>query len=214
MMQIITPEMRTFLTPQANEEAVDQPIYHLQSYGTGGATQFTFFNTAAGSATNGLSDTNMDQAGALSAGKRFAVFAIGICLIPSAPMVFNAASTASALNDLKSVIEGVGNFQFNVLAKNYFQIAPLAYLPAGFGTNVGGASYQRTQASAADGNGFIAYGNNGMPFPGARLKLKVPIPIPQQVNFSAVLNFNSAITISTASRIGVFLDGLLIRAKQ
>ncbi len=214
MLQVITPEMKDFLQPKDNEEALDQPIYHLQSYGTGGATSFTFFNTAQGSATNGLSDTNMDQAGALSAGKRFAVFSISVALIPSAPQVFNAVSTASALNDLKSVIEGIGNLSFTVLSKIYYQIAPIAYLPAGFGTYVGGASYQRTQASGADGNGFIAYGNNGMPMPQARVQLRVPIPIPQQVNFSSTISFNSAITITTAARIGVYLNGLLIRAKQ
>src|ERR1051326_3929971 len=214
MLKVITPQMKEFLRPKENEEAVDQPIYHIQSYGTSGATSFTFFNTAVGSATNGRSDTNMGAAAVLSAGKRFAVFGIGIALFGSAPMVFNAASTASALNDIKGVLEGIGNATFKVLDKAYYQVAPLAFLPAGFGTFVGGSAYQRTQASAADGNGFIAYGNNGLPIPMAMRKLRVPIPIPQQVRFEFTLTFPTAITVSTASRIGVFLDGLLIRARQ
>lgn len=214
MLQIIPQEMKAFLQPSVNEEAVDQPLYHLQSYGTAGATSFTFFQTAVGSATNGLADTNMDIAGSLSAGKRFAVFAVGICLIGSAPMVFNAAVTTSALNDIKNVLEGVGSFTFTVLNKQYLQLAPLATLSAGFGVNVGGAAYQRTQSSGADGNGYIAYGNNGVPLPAARYQLRVPIPIPAQVTFSAVCAFPTAISISTASRLGVHLWGIQIRAKQ
>ena len=210
----VNTKMVEFLTPRDNEELLDQPIYHWQSYGTGGATQFTFFNVAKGAATNGISDTNMDQAGTLSAGKRFAVFGFSIGFIPSAPMVFNAASTASALNDLKAVIEGVANFQFNIIDKPYYEIAPLSFLPQGFGTFNGGAAYQRTQAAAADGNGFIAYGNNGLPYATNYRKLLHPLPIPQQSNFNAVINFNSAISVSTASRIGVVLHGALIRVKQ
>ena len=214
MRPYIAPEMLDFLTPKENEEAVDQPLYHLQAYGTGGATSFSFFQTAVGSATNGLSDTNMDNAGSLSAGKRFGVFSIGAHFIPSAPMVFNAASTASALNDIKAVIEGIGNLTFTVLNKTYLQAAPLSMLPSGMGVAVGGASYQRTQTMAADGNGFIAYGTNGIPTPGGRYQLRVPIPIPSQVTFSALVSFNTAVSVSTAGRLGIFLWGMQIRAKQ
>lgn len=214
-LKIMPAEMARFLQVAPNEEAVDQPLYHLQSYGTSGATSFTFFNTATGSATNGLADTNMDNAGNLSAGKRFAIYSIGIYFIGSAPQVNNSgASTASSLNDAKKVLEGIGYFQFQVLTKNYLTIAPPSALPAGMGTFVGGASYQVTQSSAANGDGFIAYGTNGLPAPNFRYNLKVPIPIPAQVSFSATLNFPTAITITTASRIGVFLWGIQIRAKQ
>src|SRR5213075_1262390 len=170
-INIMPDDMKRFLQVAGNEEAVDQPLYHYQSYGTSGATTFTFFNTATGSATNGLADTNMDNAGNLSAGKRFAVAAISIDLLPSAPMVFNAASTASALNDAYKVLNGVGYMNFQVLNKNYLTVAPLTAMPAGQGLFIGGASYQRTQSSGADGNGFIASGNNGIPTPAARYYL-------------------------------------------
>lgn len=214
MMKVLTPQMKEFLAASQNEEQVDQPIYSYVSYGTGGATSFTFFNTASGSATNGLGDTNMDAAAVLSAGKRFAVFGIGVHFIGSAPHVFNSAVTTSQLNDIKGVLEGVSYFQFTVLDKVYYTIAPLSYLPGGFGVFVGGAAYQRTQASAADGNGYIAYGENGVPQPANMRKLRVAIPIPQQVRFAATVNFPTAVTIGTASRIGVILDGILIRARQ
>lgn len=214
MLQIISQQMREFLQPKSTEEAVDQPLYHYQSYGTAGATSFTFFQTAQGSATNGIADTNMPQAGSLSAGQKFAVMSIGVHFIGSPPQVFNAAVTTSQLNDAKGVLEGIGSLSFNVLNKNYLNIAPLSALPAGEGTYVGGASYQRTQASAADGNGYIAYATNGLPVPSARYQLRVPIPIPAQTTFSVTVNFPTAITVGTASRLGITLWGVLIRVQQ
>jgi hypothetical protein len=214
-MQIIVPQMRDFMTPRDFEEIVDQPLYHIQSYGTAGATIFTFYNTAVGSATNLLSDTNMDASAVLSAGKRFAAFGLAIAFFGSAPHVNSTtAAFVSPLNDAKNVLEGIGYVQFKVLDKVYYIAAPLAYNPAGFGTYVGGASQQNTQTTAANGVAYVAYGVNGMPVPSAARRWRVPIPIPQQVRFEVTLNFNTAITVGTASRIGCYLDGVLIRAKQ
>lgn len=214
MLMSIPAEMKAFMQPSSNEEVIDQPLYHMQAYGTGGATGFTFFQTAQGSATNGLADTNMTNAGSLSVGQRFAVLSIGVYFVGSSPMVFNAASTASELNDAKGVLEGIGSLTFTVLNKTYLNIAPIAALPAGMGTFVGGAAYQRTQATGADGNGFIAYGTNGVPMPSARYQLRCPIPIPAQVSFNVTVNYPTAVTVSSASRLGIFLWGMLIRAKQ
>lgn len=215
MLKVITPQMRDFMTAGPNEEAVDQPIYHIQSYGTAGATSFTFFNTAVGSATNGLSDTNMDASAVLSAGKRYAVTGIGIAVFGSSPhVVDNTGAFVSPVNDIKGIIEGIGNFTFRVLDKVYYQCAPLAYLPAGFGAHVTAGGVQRTQVAAANGTSFMGYVVNGTPAPTALRKLRVPIPVPQQVRFEAVTTFPTAVTVGTASRFGVFLDGLLVRARQ
>lgn len=214
-LKIMPPEMTRFLQVGPNEEAVDQPLYSMQSYLTAGATSYTFFQQSRGQATNGVADTNMDNAGSLSAGKRFAITALGVHFIPSAPQVNNAgASTLSALNDIKKVIEGIGSLNLTILNKTYLEIAPLSTMPSGMGVWSGGASYQRTQTSPADGDGFIAYGTNGLPTPSGRYTLAVPIPIPPQVTFSVVLTFPTAITVSSNSRIGIFLWGVQIRAKQ
>ncbi len=218
MQPIVVPQMAGFLNPAANEEPIDQPIYHIQSYGTAGALSFTFFNTSVGSATNGFSDTNMDASSVLSAGKRFAVFGISIAFFPgAAPLVKQATANTLPINaatDAKGVLEGIGNVQMTILDKPYYQIAPLAYLPAGFGTFVSAGGIQNTQQTAADGSMAVAYATNGLPQPSASRRLRIPIPIPQQVRFSVTVTFNSLITVGTASRIGCFLDGILIRAKQ
>jgi hypothetical protein len=216
MKPYISQQMQAFLEAGPNEEAVDQPLYHIQAYGTAGATTFTFFNTAVGSATNGLSDTNMDASAVLSAGKRFAIFSIGVAYIPGQNPVLNNASTTTnfALNDAKGVLEGTANLQLKVLDKVYLIEAPLLRVPAGIGLFTGAGGIQRTQASAADGTSVVNYGTNGMPFLGAARKLRVPVPIPQQVRFEVTINYPTAVTVVTAGRIGCWLDGVLIRARQ
>lgn len=219
MQPIVVPQMAQFLKVGANEEPIDQPLYHIQSYGANGATSFTFFNTSVGSATNGFSDTNMDSSSVLSAGKRFAIFGISLAFFPGAATAVTQGTTANiipanAQNDAKAVLEGIGNVQLSILDKPYYQIAPLAYLPAGFGAFVSSTSVANNQQTAAIASFISGYANNGMPFSSASRRLRVPIPIPQQVRFSVTVTFNSAIAVSTASRIGFFLEGVLIRAMQ
>lgn len=220
MQPIVVPQMAQFLKVSANEEPVDQPLYHIQSYAAAGTTlQYTFFNTAVGSATNGFSDTNMDSASVLSAGKRFAIFGIAVAFFPGAATAVTQGTTANivpanAANDAKVVLEGIANLQLTVLDKPYYQIAPLAYLPAGFGAYVSATSVANAQQTAANASFVSGYANNGVPFVAASRRLRVPIPIPQQVRFGVTINLQSTIAISTASRIGVFLDGVLIRAMQ
>lgn len=218
MLKVLTDQMKVFMQASQYEEPVDQPVYHIQTYGTAGATSFTFFNTAVGSATNGLADTNMDAAAVLSAGKRFAVMGIMIAFLGGpAPEIVNnltPATLTSYLNDARKVLEGIGYLAFKVLDKNYLTVAPLSYLPAGFGLAVGGAAQTQSQQTAADAESHIAIANNGVPAPSAGRSLRVPVPIPQQVRFEVTMNFPTAITVSTAARIGCFLDGLLIRARQ
>lgn len=219
MQPIVVPQMATFLKVAANEEPVDQPLYHIQSYSTSGPTSLTFFNTAVGSATNGFSDTNMDSASVLSAGKRFAIFGIALAFFPGAATAVEQGTTANlvpanAANDAKAVLEGIANVQLTILDKPYYQIAPLAYLPAGFGAFVSATSVANAQQTAANASFISGYANNGMPFCSAARRLRVPIPIPQQVRFGVTITFNTAIAVSTTSRIGCFLDGVLIRAMQ
>ena len=219
MQPIIVPQMAAFLRPAANEEPVDQPLYHIQSYGTAGATSFTCFNTSVGSATNGFSDTNMDSSSVLSAGKRFAIFGIAVAFFPGPNPIVEQGTTANfvtlnGINDAKGVLEGIGNVQLTILDKPYLTVAPLAYMPAGIGVYIPSAQVANAQQTAANASYVSGYATNGVPMPSAGRRLRIPIPIPQQVRFSVTLNFNTAITVGTAGRIGVFLDGVLIRAKQ
>src|SRR3974377_885065 len=108
MNPIIVPQMAAFLKVAPNEEAVDQPLYHIQSYAAAGTTlQYTFFNTAVGSATNGFSDTNMDSSSVLPAGKRFDIYGIAVAFFPGAATAVEQGTTANivpanAQNDAKA----------------------------------------------------------------------------------------------------------------
>lgn len=212
MKPYIAPEMARFLEPSANEEALDQPLYHVQSYATGGATSFTFFNVSS----SDLTVTNMDNAKVLSKGKRFGVFAISVAFIPGAtPAQLATGSTlASALNDAKAVLEGAAYLQLSVLDKVYLTESPLTRVPAGQGLHTGAGGINRNLAVAADGIAQVSYGTNGLPIVTAKRQLRVPIPIPEQVQFGVTITFPTAVTIGTASKLGVWLDGMLIRARQ
>lgn len=212
MKPYIAPEMARFIEPSNNEEAVDQPLYHVQTYGTAGATSFTFFNVSS----TDLSVTNMDNAKVLSKGKKFAVFSLSIAYIPGQlPVQLGATSTLdSALNDAKKVLEGAAYLQFSILDKVYLTESPLTRVPAGQGLCVGGAAFDRNLASAADGIAQISYGTNGVPLITAKRLLRVPIPIPEQVQFGVTVYFPTAVTVVTAGKIGCWLDGVLIRARQ
>lgn len=218
MLKVLSDQMKVFLQASQYEEPVDQPVYHIQSYPTTGQTSLTFFNVATGSATNGLADTNMDASSVLSAGKRFAVMSIGVAFFGgAAPEIVNnlTPTTLTAyLNDAVKVLEGIAWLNFKVLDKTYYTVAPLAYTPAGFGTYVGGVAMTNTLQTAANGESHTNHAVNGLPVPSALRKLRVPVPIPQQVRFEVTMNWPALVTISTASRIGCFLDGLLIRARQ
>jgi hypothetical protein len=212
MKAYISADMQKFLTPKVNEEAVDQPLYHLQAYGTGGATSFTFFNTSAG----GLTVTNMDAAQVLSKGKRFVVFSLGVAYIPGQSPVQSGTSTTvdSALKDAKAVLEGAAFLQFSVLDKTYLNETPLIRVPAGIGLFAAAGGIQATQASAADGLRQISYAANGLPVFGNSRKLRVPVPIPEQVRFSVTITYPTPVTVQTAGQLGVWLDGMLLRAVQ
>ena len=212
MKAYISAQMQAFLTPRPNEEAVDQPLYHIQNYGVGGATSFTFFNTSAG----GLTVTNMDAAQVLSKGKRFGVFSLGVAYIPGQSPVQSGASLTvnSALADAKAVLEGGAFLQFSVLDKTYLNESPLTRVPAGIGLMSSTGGIQKTLAVAADGLSQMGYATNGMPIFGCNRRLRVPVAIPEQVRFSVTITFPTAVPVVTAGQLGVWLDGMLLRAVQ
>lgn len=218
MKPYISAAMQGFLTPRKApgggeiEEAVDQPIYHIQAIATTSATQYTFFNTAAG----GYAVTNMDAASVLSKGKRFAIFGLGLAFIGGQNPVQHTTNTTlnSYLNDAKTVLESAGWLELNILDKNYLRESPLFRVPAGVGVHTGGAAVQQNLASAADRLDEVTYGANGMPLLSNMRKLRVPIPLPEQTKFAVVVNFSSALTLITAGSLATYLDGVLIRAIQ
>lgn len=214
MKTYISQAMQGFLTPKAGlEEALDQPLYHIRNYPTTGQTKLTFFNESVGDVGNAFS--NMDSNSELSKGKRQGVFEIGVAFLGGADAVEeDVADLAELIEDSKKVLEGSAFLEFKVLEKIYLVEAPLTRVPSGQGLFVGGGGIQRTQGTPADGSSTVGYASNGFPLVINRRKLRVPIPLPAQTKFNVTITWPTAITVSTASRIGIWLDGLQIRAIQ
>lgn len=214
MKPYISADLQKFLTPGPNEEAVDQPLYSAKSYAAAGQTVLSFFGDTQSSTD--VYTTNMDGANMLGVGKRFVVFGVGVALLNGGNPVQSNVSSSPVFNlaDAQAVLEGKAEFEFKIIDKVYLQETPLSRLPAGIGLAVGAGGIQQTQATAAAGTNAVTYASNGVPQLTAMRRLRVPMALPSQVRFSATINFASAISIGSASRMIVILDGMMIRARQ
>ena len=205
------PKLQNFVVPNANEEILVQPLYHFQAYGTSGATSFSFFGTTLQSATSQKADTNMEKASSMSAGKRMIVTGISVIFIAGVESFLSGtvARTETYGLDARKVLEGLGYAEITIMQKPYLTIAPLTYLSAGMGMSGHGAvSSLSTLVDTID------YVSNGVPHPEAHRKLDIPLFLPSEVAFDVTIYFKSAITITTAGRLGVMLHGLQIRPRQ
>lgn len=213
MKGMITKQMQRFLTPAKRlEEALDQPLYHIQTYPQAGQKKLTFFNKSVGDV--GLESSNMDSNSELSKGKRQGVFEISVGFFAGADAVEQGIAEGNLqklINDAKNVLEGQCFLEFKILEKIYLTETPLTRIPAGQGlfAATGGIS----DSDEADVN-LVNYACNGLPLVMNKRKLRVPIPIPAQTKFNVTLSWPSAVTVSADSRIGIWLDGLQIRAVQ
>ena len=204
-----------------NEEAIDQPLYHIQTYPAAGQLSFTFFNVSNGQG-NGYADTNLTNPNQLPLGNRFLTRSISVFFIPgilpaqaAAAKVFGATAT-SYVNDVQKVLEATASLSVTLTNKPYVNVAPLTYYPQGFGLNAESAAVNLQLSGAADYTSNITHANNGLPTKGAMHMLGVPLVIPALTNFSATITFSAlAATPSTvAGRIGIIFNGLLIRPQQ
>ena len=153
--------------PQA-EEAIDQPLYHIQTYPAAGQLSFTFFGSTTG-ATGGYAVTNLTNANQLPLGNRFLCRAISVFFIPgvvpqvsAAAKVFGATAT-SYVNDVTTVLEASASHSIRLTNKPYLNVAPLTYFPQGFGVNAEALNASLQLASAADYMASSGHANNGIP---------------------------------------------------
>lgn len=219
MKQLITPSMRKFLQlDESKEEALDQPVYHYQTYPAAGqANDMNFFGAVKATATNGAADTNIDIPNQLGSDKRMLVRAISVHFIPgSGPAQLDATAVLkSAANDAKVVLEGLAYLTLTIGDKPYLIESPLAALPAGIGTAVAAGGVQETQGAAANGTMQVSYGTNGVPMFSCIRPLLVPIALWRTSKFAAGISFpGGAIAVSAAARIGIRLWGLQFRPRQ
>ena len=188
-------------------EAVWQPTYHFQSYGTAGATSFTFFSVPFGSAPAGYDDTNMQLASQFPSPQAFLVTAIMVCFFPGAT-ASATSTTAVAQTNINDVIAiaNTGRLEFNIGSKNYLRDAPVGKFAPNFTVNGFTALLGTTTAPNLIQTGFARAAG--------RYYEITPILIPQSQNFQVQLLYGTAQTVSTTGRVGVILDGFLYRQSQ
>ena len=209
-------QFSSYLTVGANEEAIDQPLYHIQSYPAAGSLNFTFFGATNAS---GYAVTNLTNQNQLPMGNRFLARSISIVFIPGskiqevgAAKVFGTTAT-SYLNDVQAALESPAYFTVTLTNKPYVYAAPLTYYPQGFGLSAESSSAQLQLATAADSIITSGHANNGLPTKGAMHMLGVPLVLPALTNFNAQIVYPSlaALPSGVAGYIGVIFNGLLIR---
>lgn len=192
-------------------EVVRQPLYDFQAYPAAGSTQLTFFAIPKGQSSKTFADTNMETAGSLPNPKRFLVEGISVQFFPGTvfPSQAPAAPNIDAfVNDVWEVFSATAFLEFFIGSKAYLD-APLHAFPATTGlagftgmsdsTTAGASGFTRTSYARAA----------GMPF-----KLDPPLMLEPTQNFNVTLNFPTAVAITNAGRIGVYLHGSLYRNSQ
>jgi hypothetical protein len=201
------PDLQAFANEiRGIQEVVRWDLYHFRAYPTTGAAQLTFFDQTEGTATNGRADTNMVVAGQLPGNQMHIQTSINVTPIPAVADAWAAAAgKAVAFGQWYPVLFDRCWLEFKISQKEVMVGGPIALYPegAGLGSTVFGAATVVTNPS---------FPGNGTPDNLAMFHLDPPTGILPTRPFSVTLNWRALNIVTTAGRIGVNLDGWLIRA--
>jgi hypothetical protein len=189
---------------KAVEEVIRQPLYSYKAYAAAGHTSLQLFDQTEGSATLLRADTNMKVAGALPGGEAQIVSAVKVVIFPAKADVQTAAAGAPpAIGEWLDVLYK-GILEVSQSDKEYLVGSPLAMFPQGFGlgTVYGGAATVLLNLSLP---------NNGAPDNKATFVMDPPFGLRPTIPFKVLLRWGTAVTVTTAGRIGVILDGWKVR---
>ena len=221
------------VTNPGQSEIIRQRLYDYQLYPAAGAQQLTFFQapigqgvTSAIGATVGAAksqwDTNMELGGQLPSGKSYLIESVEVLFLPGASAAANTYTTASvtqfaavaalaltaALADVQQFYS-TGMLEFNVLSKNYLRETPLLAFPPKAQLDLSAAVSSNSATTAQVAQNLAKA--QGRPY-----YLEPRVTLQPAVNFEVLLRWPALVpTISTFNgRVGVILDGYLMRASQ
>ena len=220
MQQVLSEKLQRFAALRPGEEAIRYSLYHHKNLAAGALNaNYQFFNVPVGAqdpdtgAAASQEDTNMNQAGILSAPNRMFVTVMNVPITaPTTDLIPVGSADDGATESLADDIARLtlrGLFLFKLLNKEYLRLSPLAMLGAGYGV-YGALSAATTNAATTITNAIV---NNGMP---TRTEgFAVALPLETQTSFEASIGFPKA-TLTTANdlRVGVVLRGVLYRPEQ
>ncbi|TXH49683.1 MAG: hypothetical protein E6Q97_22230 [Desulfurellales bacterium] len=220
------------VTVPGQSEIIQQSLYDFNLYAGAGQTSLTFFQNPIGAglttalgATAGTvktkADTNMQMAAQLPSGIGFLAESIEIYFNPGSVSTastftidtltfFLAAASAvpTAQVDDVSAFTQSGSLEFNILQKNYLREAPLGRFPPKVHTklNAAIASNSATTAEVGVANAY----SEGRPMYVGRIGLQ------PAMNFEVKMEWPGLVAMTSGfnARVGVVLDGYMMRAVQ
>lgn len=221
------------VTNAGQSEILRQRLYDYNLYPTAGVTQLSFFSQGPGQGITsalgspvgsgkGFWDTNQEMPNTLPSGKSFMIESIEVLFFPGSVATANtytpanisvfaavaAAAVAGAANDVNTFYQS-GMLELNVLSKNYLRETPLVAFPpkAQLDTSAGVASNSATTAEVA----VSVTKAVGRPY-----YLEPRITLQPAVNFEVKLSWPAVVATPSGfnARVGVILDGYLMRASQ
>lgn len=224
---------RARVTNPNQSEVIRQRLYDYQLYATAGTTQLSFFAQAIGQgvtsalgatvgAVKSLWDTNLQVASTLPSGQAYMIESIEVLFLPGSVSTANtytpanlslfaavaAATVAGPINDVNTFYQS-GMLELNILNKNYVRETPLMAFPpkAHLALDAASASNSATTAEIAQ----VLAKAGGRPY-----YLDPPITLQPAVNFEVLLRWPAAVVTPSGfnARVGVILDGYLMRASQ
>ena len=221
------------VTNPAQSEILKQRLYDFQLYPTAGQTQLSFFQQPIGSgttsalgntvgATKSFWDTNMTLGGTLPSGMSFLIDSIEVLFTPGSVNTANtytpavlttwnataAATLGNAPNDVNTIYQS-GMLELNVLSKNYVRDTPLLVFPP--------KAHLDLSAAVATNGAATGMGVQNLAKAGGRPWYCEPrITLQPAVNFEAIIRWPAAVATPSGfnGRIGVILDGYVLRASQ
>ncbi len=203
---VYMPDFQTFQAElQGYNEVVRSALYSFVAYPTAGSLDLLFF---ADSQTVGRQNTNMETAGQLPGNQMQVVVGIRFKdIAPFADVQVTNTTPALAAGESYRLLTNNSWIEGFVSNKLYTLVAPADFLPPG--TGVG--TFHTASAIAATTANF-SHAQSGWPVNDSIFRQDPPLGIlptrPFQFRYRAsVLN-----TVTTAHRVGIYLDGFQLRA--
>ena len=221
------------VTNPGQSEIIRQRLYDYQLYATAGYTQLAFFQAPIGQgitsaigatvgSTKSVWDTNMELGGQLPSGKAYLIESIEVLFTPGTVNTANtytqagfngfaavaAVTVANWVNDVNTFYQS-GLLELNVLSKNYLRETPLLAFPpkAHFDLAAAVATNSATTAEVTQSFAKAA----GRPY-----YVEPRVTLQPAVNFDVTLRWPAVVATPSGfnARVGVILDGYMMRASQ
>lgn len=192
-------------------EYIRQSLYDFQAYPGVGQTQLTFFQVPIGQSSKTKFDTNMQLAGQLPAGQRFLLKCIKIAFFPGSAVdtfIAVAAATPQQADDVYTFSKS-GWLELFIGSKSYLTEAPLGRFPTDSGIELNNAIASNSATTSLVKSEYARLA--GRPY-----LIDPAILLEPTQNFNVSLNWPTAVALpsTNAARVGVILEGYLIRNSQ